>query len=192
MNSCTSSFERGSSPVVGSSSRSRTGRSEQGARERDLLLHPAREILHGLSPPRDREADALEDLRDARAGLARGHPVEASGVGEVLSRGHLLEEGGLDRNAVHEPANGPRLGEDVVAEDARAPAVVQEQRRKQPHERRLPRAVLAQDGDALAALDRERDVLEDGHAPAAQAAPLPAEELLTEVEDFYGLGHACS
>ena len=37
-------------------------------------------------------------------------------------------------------------------------AVVDQQRREQADERRLPRAVLAEDGDALATGDREGDV----------------------------------
>jgi hypothetical protein len=47
-----------------------------------------------------------------------------------------------------------------VAEDAGLAAVVDEQRREQPDQRRLARAVLAEDRDALAALDRERDVVQ--------------------------------
>src|SRR6266516_4720550 len=38
---------------------------QQGARERDLLLHATREILHRLVPPVLREADPAENLRDA-------------------------------------------------------------------------------------------------------------------------------
>ena len=45
-----------------------------------------------------------------------------------------------------------------MAEDPRLAAVVDQQRREETDERRLPRAVLAEDGDALAAGDRERDV----------------------------------
>src|SRR5436853_5539618 len=101
-----------------------------------------------MRPPRGREADAVEDLRDPLPGLAGRQPVEPRRVGEVLDRGHFLEERRLDRYAVDQPPDGSRL-RDVVAEDARAAAVRQEQRRQQADERRLPGAVLTEHGDAL-------------------------------------------
>ena len=160
---------------------------QERAGERDLLLHPAREVLHRLVAALGREADALEDLRDPVAGLADGEPVEAGRVGQVLGRRHLLEEGRLDRDAVDEPAHGPRVG-DVVAEQDRAAAVVDEQRREQPDQRRLPRAVLAEDGDTLAARDVEGDAAQgvDPLAAAAQAGALAVAtaELLAQVVDF--------
>src|SRR5205085_7891025 len=86
------------------------------------------------------------------------------------------------------PLDGARLAEDVVSEDARAAAVVEEERREQADERRLAGAVLAQDRDALAALDRERDVLQRGDAAAAprEAAAVLPDELLAQVVDFDG------
>ena len=131
------------------------GRREERAGERDLLLHPARQVLHRLAAPLGREPDPLEDARDRLARLARGHPVEAGGVAQVLGRRHALEERRLDRHAVHQPLYGARAPEDVVSEHGRRPAVVEEQRREEAHERRLPRAVLPQDGDALAPPERE-------------------------------------
>jgi hypothetical protein len=62
------------------------GRGQERARERDLLLHPAREVLHRLAAPVRREADPLEDLGDSLARLGRRHPVEAGGVVQVLGR----------------------------------------------------------------------------------------------------------
>ena len=50
-------------------------RREQRASERDLLLHPARQILHRLVAAVAREADALEDLGDPVPRLLRGHAV---------------------------------------------------------------------------------------------------------------------
>src|SRR5689334_14378160 len=116
-------------------------------------------MLHRLVAAPAREADPVEDDRDPLAYFGAGHPVEARGVAEVLLGRHLLEEGGLNRDAVHEPLDRARLAEDVMAEDVRAAAVVQEQCREQTDKRRLARAVLAQDRDALAALNRERGVL---------------------------------
>ena len=155
----TSSFERGSSPVVGSSSSSRTA-GVRSARASATFCCIPRERFSIGSPRRS----AGKPTRSRICGIssrvsAGGHPVEPRRVGEVLGRRHLLEEGRLDRDPVDEPANGAGLLEDVVAEDVRAAAVVQEQRREQPDERRLPRAVLAEDRDALAAGDLEGDAL---------------------------------
>ena len=119
MNSCTSSFERGSRPGRRLVEQEQHRRGQQRPRERDLLLHAAREVLHRLVAPVRREADLLEDLGDPVARLRRRHAVEAGRVGEVLRRGHLLEEARLDGDAVHEPADRPGVLERVVAEDAR-------------------------------------------------------------------------
>jgi hypothetical protein len=56
-----------------------------------------------------------------------------------------------------------------VAEDGRASSVVQEQGGEQPDERRLSRAVLAEDGDALATRHVEADSAQ-GFDPLAAAA----------------------
>jgi hypothetical protein len=90
-----------------------------------------------------------------------------------------------------------------VAEDARAAAVLEQQRREQPDQRRLPRAVLAEDGHRLAARDLERHAVERRDAlpaPAQAFTPVVAEELLAEVVDDDGgrsvgvgrTGHAMS
>jgi hypothetical protein len=147
-------------------------------------------MLHALMAAADRKADALEDLGNALARHARRYAVEARCVGEILLRRHLLEEGGLHRDAVHEPLHRPRLLDDVVAEDLGAAAVRKQQRRENADQRRLARAVLPQDRDALAALDRKRDAFERRYAAAALAHARPrriaAEELLAQVVDFNG------
>src|SRR6266550_7184179 len=149
-------------------------------------------MLHRLVPTTSREPDAVEDHRDPLTGLCAGHPVEPRRVAQVLLRRHLLEKGSLDGNAVDQPLNGALLLEDVMPEHDRTAPVVQQQGREQPDERRLPGAVLAEYRDALAALDRERDVLERGHSPPAPAQAgalrVAAEEFLAQVVDFYG-GH---
>src|SRR5207342_861169 len=118
---------------------------------------------------------------------------------QVLGGRHALEERRLNRHAVHEPLHGARPLEDVVSEHGRRPAVVEEERREQAHERRLPRAVLPQDRDALAPPERERHVVESGHAPAAPAVAhtavaVTADELLAQIADFDSRlgGHDCS
>src|SRR6185437_12350942 len=167
------------------------GRCQKRPRQRDLLLHSARQMLPPLVPAPTWNTDPVEDARDPLAGFGSGHSVEARRVAEVLLGRHLLEEGGLDRDTVDQPLDRPRLPEDVMAEDVRAAAVVQKQRRKQPDKRRLPRAVLPQDRDALAALDRERDVLQgrDTAAPPPQPGTvrISAEKFLAQVVDFYGV-----
>ena len=191
MKSCTSSFERGSRPVVGSSSRSRIGCVRSARASATFCCIPRERSSIASFRPGGREADALEDPRDLVTGLAGREPVEPGRVGQVLGRRHLLEERGLDRDAVDEPANGARVG-DVVPEDGCAAAVEQEQRREQPDQRRLARPVLAEDGDALAAGDLEADPAQrvDALAFAAQAGAtsVAAAELLAQVLDFY-CGH---
>src|SRR6266540_808774 len=112
------------------------------------------------------------------------HAVEARCVAQVLGRRHLLEERRLDGDPCDQLPHGPGLGEHVVAEDPRAAAVVKEQRRQEPDQSRLARAVLAEDGDRLSALHRERDALQRGATHAAAAAT--ADELLAQVVDFNG------
>src|SRR5437879_1069145 len=117
---------------------------------------------------RRREEGVLE-RRDAVALLDRVRRVEYEQPAPVEdpARRQLLEEGSLDRYAVDDAADGASVGADVVAEDACAAPVRGKQRREQPDERRLARAVLTQDRDALSALDLEGDADERGHADAA-------------------------
>src|SRR6266545_7089900 len=147
-------------------------------------------MLHALVAAADGEADALEELRDLRARRTRWHAVEPRRVGEVLLRRHLLEERGFDRYAVHEPLDRARFLDHVVAEDLGLSAVREQQRRQHPNQRRLPRAVLAQDRDALAALHRERDAFECRYAPPplaqVRSRRVAAEEFLAQVVDFNG------
>src|SRR5680860_1899064 len=100
MNSCTSSLERGSRPVVGSSSSNSTGRRQQRARQGHLLLHAARQVLHGFVASLHWKSDPVEDHGYLHAGLRGRYAVEACRVAEVLDRRHLLEEGRLDRDSV--------------------------------------------------------------------------------------------
>ena len=78
-----------------------------------------------------------------------------------------------------------------MPEDPSPAAVGKEKRREQADERRLPRAVLAEDGDGLTLLHRERDAVER-HARAALAALLAAlagvlaTELLAQLVDLDG------
>src|SRR5436190_9291531 len=147
-------------------------------------------MLHPFVPASDREADALEDLRDRLLRDPRRNPIEPRRVGQVLLGRHLLEERRLDRDAVDEPLDRARLLDHVVAEDRGAAPVGQQQRREQADKRRLARAVLTEDRDALATLHRERDALESRYAPSplspASARRVAAEELLAQIVNFNG------
>ncbi len=169
MNVCTSCFERGSRPVVGSSSSRSTGEVSSARASATFCCMPRDRFSIGSPRRAAGKADALQDHRDLLVGLARAHAVEPRRVGEVLGGAHLLEEAGLDRDAVDEPLHLARLLEHVVPEDVRGPAVLQQQRREQPDERRLPGAVLTEDRDALAPFQGEADV-----AQRSAAAPMHA------------------
>jgi hypothetical protein len=131
-------------------------RGEQCAGERDLLLHPAAELLHRLPGAAYREADALEDLGNLVARCAWRQPVEARRVGEVLGRGHPLEERCLDRDPVDDATDRLGVADDVMAEDPGLTTIGQQQGGEDAHERRLARAVLTEDGQALALTDVKR------------------------------------
>ena len=190
MNSCTSSFERGSRPVVGSSSSSSTGEVSSARASATFCCIPRERFSIG-SPRRSAgKPTRAEDLGDPPRVSAWRQPVEAGRVGEVLLGAHPLEEARLDRDAVDEPPDGARRSrEDVVAEDARRAPVVQQQRREQADERRLAGAVLAEHGDALAAGDRQARrrpaPARAGAREAAVAAHAPA-ELLAEAARLDG------
>src|SRR4029079_1822266 len=104
-----------------------------------------------------------------------------------LHRRHALEERRLDRHAVDQALDAARLVEHVDAEHVGAAAVVDQQRRQQPHQRRLAGPVLSQDGQALTPLHREAEPLQGGDAtlaPALARAAVTADELLAQVVDL--------
>ena len=110
--------------------------------------------------------------------------VEAGCIGEVLFGAHPLEEARLDRHAVHESSHGTCIRERVVSKDSRGSSVLQEQRREQPDERRLARAVAAEDRYTLAAGDGERDAVQRRHPPTSRKPSVranPPPELLAQV-----------
>ncbi len=167
--SCTSSFERGSRPGRRLVEQEQDRRGEQRARERDLLLHPARQVLHRLAAPVGAGSRPSRGSRDRRcASTTRRHAVEARRVREVLGRGHLLEEARLDGDAVHEPPDRARVSRKASWPKMRAspPSSISsvESRRTsvdlpEPFWPRMathsPRAIV------------KRDVLERGHATCA-------------------------
>ena len=110
MKSCTSSFERGSSPVVGSSSRSRTGEVRRPRASATFCCMPRERFSIG-SPRRSGGKPTRSRISGIRSRVsAGGHAVEARRVAEVLGRRHLLEERRLDGHAGDQALHGLRLG----------------------------------------------------------------------------------
>ena len=109
MNACTSSFERGSSPVVGSSSSSSTGAVSSARASAIFCCMPRDRSSIGSSRRSGGNPTMLQDLGDAGARLARRQAVEAGRVAEVLDRRHALEERRLDRDPVDQPLHARGL-----------------------------------------------------------------------------------
>ena len=158
MNVWTSSFERGSRPVVGSSS-SRSDRArQQGSRDRDLLLHPPAHLLDRPADALLPDAQAAEDLDRLPPGVACVLPVETGREQQVLHRAELLEEGGVDADPVDQPLDGHLLADDVVAEDFDPTFVEREEAAHQADEGRLAGPVRTEDPVDAAPLEAEGHV----------------------------------
>ena len=131
-------FERGSSPVVGSS-RSRSTGDVRSARAKATFCCIPRERFSIASPPC---GPSRKPTLWRISGSTPSSPTTAcrrtARRSRVLLGRHLLEERRLDRPAVDELAHRTALGVHVVAEDAGAAAVVEQQGREQADERRLP------------------------------------------------------
>ena len=152
-----------SSAPNGSSIRSSAGSNDERARDRDALLHPARELPgparletgqldelehlgDPLLPPRPVPAEQLERQRDVphhRPPVVEDRVLEDDSV-------VVVEAGLVRRLPVHEQR--PRARLDQVADDA--------------EERRLAAARRADERDELPRRDLEIDVLERRHAGA--------------------------
>ena len=117
------------------------------------------------------QIEALEHLLGAAAVLALVEVVPEADELEVLAAGEQLIDGCVLAREPDHRAQLPGVGHDVVARDARDAAVGLEQRRQDPHQRRLAGAVGAQQGKHLALLggqvdagqrDRRSEALRDG------------------------------
>src|SRR6266581_1965294 len=121
----------------------------QAARELGVELVavlPEPKIVHDLPGPRSRV-------------LAGPAPDQAHVVDVVVCREEHLGPRLLRHDGDVRP-DRLRVREDVVAEDRRAADGRLELRRKDPEERRLPRAVAPEEAEDFALVDREGDVLE--------------------------------
>ena len=93
----------------------------------------------------------LQDLQAAPLRLVRARPYSRAGVQQVLHRTQLLEERRVDADAIDELFDPQLVADDVEAEDLERAAVGQQQRRDDANQRRLARAVGAQNAEDLAA-----------------------------------------
>ena len=118
MNVCTSRLERGSSPVVGSSSNSSTGEVNSALASATFCCMPRERASIGSVDLAVRKPDTVEDLRDLPARRARAEPVEARRVGQVLRCRHSLEERCFNRYSVDQQSYLLGLMDDVVPEHA--------------------------------------------------------------------------
>ena len=180
---CTSSFERGSSPVVGSSSSSSTGEVSRARASATFCCMPRDRCSSG-SPRRSAGKPTRSRIGGiALARLARRHPVEARRVGEVLGAPTCFLKNDASTETRLTSRRTARLLARTSYPNTWPAAVGDQQRREQPDERRLAGAVLAEDRDALAA----RIVKVTPSSAARGAAPLaPPCEVLAQVADFDG------
>ena len=145
MKDWTSSFERGSRPVVGSSSSSRVGLVSRARAMATFCCIPRLICSIGRSMPLLRDAQPGQDRdRLALGGLAI-EAVQPGGEEEVLHRAELLEEGGVHADPVDQALDRHLLADDVVAEDLDPTLVEGQQSADEPDERRLAGAVGAED-----------------------------------------------
>ena len=135
-------------------------RGQERSRDRDLLLHPARQLLERLSQTLLVDAETRQHRNDLRARLVRPDAVQPRRVDEVLHRRQLLEERGLDGDTVDEPLDRELVAPDVQTEDADLAGVRGQERREDADQRRLARPVGAEQAVDLAPLDAERYVVD--------------------------------
>ena len=132
-------------------------RGQEGARDRHLLLHPARHLLQRAVQPVLVDAQLAHHAADGRARGRALQAVEPHRVEQVLQRRELLEEARLHRDTVDQALDLRLLAHHVVPEDADVPLIGDQQRRDQADQRRLARAVGAEHAVDLVLRDRQAD-----------------------------------
>ena len=131
---------------------------QQGSRDGDLLLHPPAHLLDGAVDAFLADAQPGQDRDRIALGGRAVEAVEPRREDQVLHRAELLEEGGVDADPVDQALDRHLLAFDVVAEDLDPALVEGQQARDEADERRLPRAVGAEDPVDVAALEAQRHV----------------------------------
>ena len=166
MNVWTSSFERGSRPVVGSSRRRSEGLVSRARAIATFCCMPRLICSIGRPTRFSRDAEPGEDLDRLALRLAGVQAVEPGREEEVLHRAELLEEGGVDADPVDQPLDRHLVALDVVAEDLDPALVERQQAADEADEGRLAGAVRAEDPVDVAALEAERHVRDRRHGLA--------------------------
>ncbi len=133
------------------------------ARERDALLHAARELvriaLRGLGEP-----DELEQLADPGPAIGLGLAPDPEAVLDVLLGGHVREQAvGLEHHP-HVALVG-RRSRDVLAVDDDPARIRLVESGNEAQRRRLAAAARAEQRHELAGLEGEVDPLERRHRP---------------------------
>jgi hypothetical protein len=126
---------------------------QEGAREREALLHAAREALHGaLSPGLDLHLG--EHGADTRLGVADA--VELRVESEILRGGQFA----IEKATVAQPADpaAERRRRALLPEDPQATRRRLQQRGEQLDERRFAGPVRPEDREAFAGTDLEVEV----------------------------------
>ncbi len=130
---------------------------DERAAERELLLHAAGErrgspVLERLELAVDR-SDLLVLARD-------GCPEDRREEAQILFNTQI----GIQREAAwhvaHPLSNGPQVFDHVVPENASTAAAWNQQRRQDPEQRRLARAIRSDEPEELARRDAKRHILE--------------------------------
>ncbi len=139
-------------------------------RERELLLHAARQVL-GVAALERRESRELERGLGAPGPLGLGHTPQPREEVEVLAHGEVLIERKALRHVADARLDASGLSEDRRAEDLGVAFVGREHRCEQPNQRRLARAVGADEAEDLASADLKIDVIDSDQIPEPVSEP---------------------
>ncbi len=148
----------------------------EAARDLEPPPHAARERLHGLVGPLQ-QIDRREQVVDRALALLRREAVELREDRHVLPGREVQVRGHRLRDHADRLAHAVRVAHDVEAVHARMPGARHHERREHPDQRRLARAVRAEQAEHLAVLHVEVHLV-DG----AERAEVLAQVLDLDVE----------
>src|SRR5450759_934155 len=148
----------------------------EGARQRELLLHPARQRF---GAPVAKWLDLPVNGRDELVPFLDGRSEHRREELQVLGDAEVGIERESTRHVAHARANRPQVFDDIQAEHGRGAPVGDKKRRQDAKERRLAGAIGSDEPEQLALADIERDVVEC----------LDRRERLTERTNLDGVAH---
>src|SRR5262249_2768439 len=158
--------------------------------QRSLLLLPPAHVLERVGKPPRLDAQPFEDFERALLGPLRLKAVKIGRVEQVFARRQFLVEGGVDAHAPDLPAHGALFLREPVPHQTYFAMIGNEQRRKDPNQRRFARTVRPQQPVSLAMRDLERHVF---HGPLfvdrvfEDALTLALAKYLLQLTNFYCL-----